>query len=93
MHGRQIQIVNGFKNLGELSNKLKDFSYRVLKEDCLDLPEKIFIKRQIQLSPEQRRLYDQMKKECYFKRQTIYYRKYVNTAYATTANYLWSFYS
>ncbi len=63
MHGRQIQIVNGFKNLGELSNKLKDFSYRVLKDDCLDLPDKIFIKREIQLSPDQRRLYDQMKKE------------------------------
>jgi len=63
MHGRQIQVVNGFKNLGELSDKLKDFSYRVLKEDCLDLPDKIFIKRQIQLTPDQRRLYEQMKKE------------------------------
>jgi SNF2 family DNA or RNA helicase len=63
MHGRQIQIVNGFKNLGELSDKLKDFSYRVLKEDCLDLPDKIFIKRQISLSKEQRKLYDQMKQE------------------------------
>jgi len=63
MHGRQIQIVNGFKNLGELSDKLKEFSYRVLKDDCLDLPDKIFIKREIQLSPDQRRLYDQMKKE------------------------------
>ena len=63
MHGRQIQIVNGFKNLGELSDKLKNFSYRVLKEDCLDLPDKIFIKRQIQLSPDQRKLYEQMKKE------------------------------
>jgi SNF2 family DNA or RNA helicase len=63
MYGRQIQIVNGFKNLGELSDKLKDFSYRVLKEDCLDLPDKIFIKRQITLSKEQRKLYDQMKKE------------------------------
>jgi len=63
MHGRQVQIVNGFKNLGELSDKLKGFSYRVLKEDCLDLPDKIFIKRQIQLTPDQRRLYDQMKKE------------------------------
>ena len=61
--GRSIQVVNGFKNLGELSDKLKDFSYRVLKEDCLDLPDKIFIKRQIQLTVEQRRLYDQMKKE------------------------------
>ena len=63
MHGRQVQVVNGFKNLGELSDKLKDFSYRVLKEDCLDLPDKIFIKRQIQLSPDQRKLYEQMKKE------------------------------
>jgi SNF2 family DNA or RNA helicase len=63
MHGRQIQVVNGFKNLGELSEKLKPFSYRVLKEDCLDLPDKIFIKRQIQLSPDQRKLYEQMKKE------------------------------
>jgi SNF2 family DNA or RNA helicase len=63
MHGRQIQVVNGFKNLGELSDKLKGFSYRVLKEDCLDLPDKIFIKRQIQLSPDQRKLYEQMKKE------------------------------
>jgi len=63
MHGRQVQVVNGFKNLGELSDKLKDFSYRVLKDDCLDLPDKIFIKREIQLSPDQRRLYDQMKKE------------------------------
>ena len=63
MHGRQIQVVNGFKNLGELSDKIKDFSYRVLKEDCLDLPDKIFIKRQISLSKEQRKLYDQMKKQ------------------------------
>ena len=27
MHGRQIQVVNGFKNLGELSDTLKSFSY------------------------------------------------------------------
>jgi SNF2 family DNA or RNA helicase len=61
--GRQIQLVHGFKNLGELSDKLKPFSYRVLKEDCLDLPDKIYMKRQIKLSSEQLRLYDQMRKE------------------------------
>jgi len=61
--GRQIQLVSGFKNLGELSDKLKPFSYRVLKEDCLDLPDKIYMKRQIKLSSEQLRLYDQMRKE------------------------------
>ena len=61
--GRQIQLVSGFKNLGELSEKLKPFSYRVLKEDCLDLPDKIYMKRQINLSSEQLKLYDQMRKE------------------------------
>ena len=61
--GRSIQIVDKFVNLGELSDTIKTFSYRVLKEDCLDLPDKIFIKRQITLTPEQRKLYDQMKKQ------------------------------
>jgi len=61
--GRSIQLVSGFKNLGELSDKLQPFSYRVLKEDCLDLPDKIYMKRQITLSPDQKKLYEQMKKE------------------------------
>jgi len=61
--GRQIQLVSGFKNLGELSEKLKPFSYRVLKEDCLDLPDKIYMKRNISLTPDQLKLYDQMRKE------------------------------
>mgnify|MGYP003118277603 FL=1 len=61
MHGRQIQVVNGFKNLGELSDKLKNFSYRVLKEDCLDLPDKIYMKRNITLTPDQFKIYKQMK--------------------------------
>ena len=41
IRGRSIQVVNEFKNLGELSDTLGNFSYRVLK-DCLDLPDKIF---------------------------------------------------
>ena len=61
--GRQIQLVSGFKNLGELSEKLKPFSYRVLKEDCLDLPDKIYMKRNITLTSDQLKLYDQMRKE------------------------------
>jgi SNF2 family DNA or RNA helicase len=62
-HGRSIQIVDKFINLGELSDTIKKFSYRVLKEDCLDLPDKIFIKRQIQLTPDQSKLYEQMKEQ------------------------------
>ncbi len=62
VRGRSIQVVHKFQNLSELSNIVKRFSYRVLKEDCLDLPPKNWIKRHIQLSKEQQKLYDQMKK-------------------------------
>ena len=61
--GRQIQVVSAYKNLGELSDKLKDFSYRVLKEDCLDLPEKTFMKRTITLTPDQFKIYKEMKEK------------------------------
>ena len=61
LRGRSIQIVDEFKNLGELSDQLKGFSYRVLKEDCLDLPEKNWTKRQITLTHDQRKIYEQMK--------------------------------
>ena len=61
--GRQIQIVVGYRNLGELSEKLKPFSYRCLKDDCLDLPKKTYMKRIIQLTDEQKKLYTQMKQQ------------------------------
>ena len=60
--GRSINLVVGYQNLSELSDKLKPFSYRVLKEDCLDLPDKIFIKRHVSLTPDQKKIYEQMKK-------------------------------
>ena len=61
--GRSINLVVGYQNLSELSDKLKPFSYRVLKEDCLDLPDKVYMKREIQLTPEQQKLYKQMRQE------------------------------
>ena len=59
--GRRVQIVGGYKRLDELSDSLKKFSYRVLKEDCLDLPEKVYIQREVELSDEQRQIYSTMK--------------------------------
>ena len=60
-NGRSVQIVVGYHNLEELTERLKAFSYRVLKDECLDLPPKTFMKRIIQLTPEQKRVYQQMK--------------------------------
>jgi len=59
--GRQVQIVASYRRLGELSESLKKFSYRVLKEDCLDLPDKIYIRRTVELTEEQLKLYKTMK--------------------------------
>ena len=59
--GRRVQLVVSYKRLDELSGKLEPFSYRVLKEDCLDLPEKIYIKRIVELTDEQKKLYSTMK--------------------------------
>jgi SNF2 family DNA or RNA helicase len=61
--GRTIQIVVGYRNLGELSEKLKPFSYRVLKDDCLDLPKKTYTKRIIELTDEQKKVYKTMKQQ------------------------------
>jgi SNF2 family DNA or RNA helicase len=63
VNGRRIEIVVGYRNLGELSDKIKTFSQRVLKEDCLDLPEKTFVKHYVELTKEQKKVYEQMKKE------------------------------
>jgi len=62
LRGRSIQVVDEFKNLDELSETVKTFSERILKEDCLDLPPKVFIKRHISLTPDQKKIYEQMKK-------------------------------
>ncbi len=61
--GRSVEIVVGYRNLAELSDKLKGFSYRVLKDDCLDLPKKTFVKRIVELTDEQKKIYKQMKEE------------------------------
>ena len=59
--GRRIQLVHSYQRLDELADILKGFSYRVLKEECLDLPDKIYIKREIDLTEEQKKAYATMK--------------------------------
>ena len=48
------QKVVRFKNLKELGELIKDHSYRILKKDCLDLPDKVYSKREVELSDEQK---------------------------------------
>lgn len=52
--------VLGWKNLDELTRKLAAISYRVMKKDCLDLPEKIFKEYRIPMDAAQAKIYKEM---------------------------------
>tara|TARA_R110002153_G_scaffold96348_5_gene230673 strand:+ start:1516 stop:2973 length:1458 start_codon:yes stop_codon:yes gene_type:complete len=62
MGSRAFQEIVGYRRLDELNQKLDLFSNRILKEDCLDLPDKLYIRRDVELTEEQKRVYIQMKK-------------------------------
>ncbi len=51
----------GYRNLDELTEQVDRHSFRVLKKDCLDLPEKIYTARYVSMTDEQRRMYAQIK--------------------------------
>ena len=53
-------LAEGYRNLPELTDMLKEFSYRVLKDECLDLPKKTYMKRTVKLTKEQEHAYKQM---------------------------------
>mgnify|MGYP003630080592 FL=1 len=58
-----FQKVIGFRYIDELTNKLDEFSYRVLKKDCLDLPAKTFTARRIEMSGDQADMYKKIQKQ------------------------------
>lgn len=62
--GRSFEKCVSYKNLGELSDIVKSITWRLTKEEAgLNLPPKIYTKRYAQMSPEQERVYRQVKNE------------------------------
>ena len=57
-----FQQVTGYQNLDELNSIIQPFSYRVRKEECLDLPDKVYMRREVDFTPEQKVAYNTMKK-------------------------------
>lgn len=47
-----------YRNLDELYELIAPHSMRVLKKDCLDIPDKVYGKLIVELTPKQRRAYD-----------------------------------
>ena len=62
MGSHAFQQLVGYRNLDELTTKIDQFSYRVLKKDCLDLPDKIYTVRYVGMTAEQVNMYNQIRK-------------------------------
>lgn len=60
---RGVDLLVGYRRLDELGKILREHSDRVLKDDVLDLPPKLYTKRYFQITKEQRRIYDELKDE------------------------------
>ena len=63
MGGFENRQIIAYNNIDELTKNIEGHSYRILKKDCLDLPDKIYQRAYVDLSEAQRRLYNTMKDE------------------------------
>ena len=59
--GHQFQHLLGYRNLEYLQKLIRDHSSRVLKEDALDLPPKIYTTVEFDLESKQRKMYDSLR--------------------------------
>lgn len=58
-----------YKNLQKLGGLIAPHTFRVLKEDCLDLPPKIYQTHYYDLNPSHRRTYDRIAEELRYERE------------------------
>ncbi len=54
---------DGLDALAEITEKMAPISVRAEKEDCLDLPPELDVEIKVEMSQQQRRLYEDMKKD------------------------------
>ena len=62
MGGFENRQVVSYQNIDELTRNIEGHSFRVLKKDCLDLPDKIYQRHYVEMTPKQKKLYQNMKK-------------------------------
>jgi SNF2 family DNA or RNA helicase len=62
-NGPRFNKIGSFKNLDELQKKIAPYCLRRLKADCLDLPPKLYTQREVTLTPESWKRYQQLKYE------------------------------
>ena len=59
--GRKVDMVVGYRNVEELNERIAKYSFRVLKEECLDLEPKMYLTRDVEHTKEQARMYKELR--------------------------------
>jgi len=57
---KHVPIIEDYQNLDELQRKIAPYSFQILKKDCLDLEPKTYQFRDVDLTPEQKRIYKEV---------------------------------
>lgn len=65
MAGREVKLTVGYRKLDELQQRIDPYSYRVLKEECLDLDDKVYMTRDVEHTPEQARIYRDLREKAH----------------------------
>lgn len=61
--GFQGHQIIGYRDIDGLIKKAHSIAYRVTKDECLDLPDQVFINREFELEKEARAAYDDLKND------------------------------
>lgn len=60
---RSVNITVGYRNVEELRDLIAPYSFRVTKEQCLDLPPKLYEREDVDFTAEQTRVYTELKRQ------------------------------
>jgi len=73
MGGYENRQIVAYENVDELTKNIEGHSYRILKKDCLDLPDKIYQRAYVDLSESQRNLYNRVRDDwvAHYQSETI----------------------
>ena len=65
--GKRFEQLVEYQNLQELQVKVAPHAFRVTKEQCLDLPPKLYSTKRIVMNPKQARIYNLMNEEILYE--------------------------
>lgn len=61
--GYENRKIVGYENSEELMQAIEPYTFRARKHDCLDLPPKVYVSRETEMSKQQKSVYGKLKRE------------------------------